>query len=231
MSAPFVIRYAFRLREGGERVFEVRLDPETLADLTPPPAQLPEWTQLEFHKCSNCPLASRTHPRCPTAVNLTEVVAAFAQTYSFQEAEVVVHIADRETRKQTSIQAGLSSFLGVRMATSGCPILGKLRPLVRFHLPFASELETIFRSVSMYLVGQYLKQQRGQEPDWSLGGLADIYREVGAVNRAFAGRLRAAAPTDANLNAIVLLDTFAKALPDSIDDRLSELQSLYSSWG
>ena len=59
------------------------------------------------------------------------------------------------------VQMGVSSLLGVIMTTSGCPIMAQLKPMVRFHLPFASLEETIFRMVSMHLVAQYLRHQDG----------------------------------------------------------------------
>ena len=37
------------------------------------------------------------------------------------------------------------------MALSGCPVLEQLKPMARFHLPFASVEETIYRAASMYL--------------------------------------------------------------------------------
>ena len=33
-----------------------------------------------------------------------------------------------------------------------------LKPMVRFHLPFATVEETVFRSVSTYLLSQYLAE-------------------------------------------------------------------------
>jgi hypothetical protein len=115
------------------------------------------------------------------------------------------------------------------MVTSGCPVLSKLRPMVRFHLPFAAELETIARSTSMYLLGQYFVSQQGGTPDWSLQGLAANYQAAGLVNRAFAKRLRTAAPKDANVNALIRLHTFAQALPDTIENQLEELKFLFES--
>ena len=115
------------------------------------------------------------------------------------------------------------------MVTSGCPVLAPLRPMVRFHLPFATRLETIFRAVSSYLVGQYLRARKGERADWELSGLAHTYKLVGKVNRAFALRLRAAVDKDANLNALVQLDVFAKALPESIDEELEDMRFLFES--
>ena len=40
------------------------------------------------------------------------------------------------------------------MATAGCPWTDRLRPMARFHLPFANEAETVYRSVSMYLLSR-----------------------------------------------------------------------------
>ncbi len=224
------LRYQFTPAAGPARTFTVTLDPAALANLTPPLDPAPEWTRLSYQQCPNCPLDPATHPACPTAVHLAGVVAGFSETHSFEEAEIRVETPERTFLQRTTVQRGLSSLLGIYMATAGCPILDKLRPMVRFHLPFASEEETLFRAASMYLVGQYLKAEEGGVPDWSLKGLAEIYRAVGAVNRAFATRLRVAVKKDANLNAIIVLDTFAKAFPDVIDDRLHELRYLFSSW-
>ena len=66
----------------------------------------------------------------------------------------------------------------------------RLKPMGRFHLPFATLEETIFRMVSMHLVAQYFQKQSGRTVEWNLDGLAKVYAEVGVVNRDFAQRLR-----------------------------------------
>ncbi|HCF59434.1 MAG TPA: hypothetical protein DFS52_15755 [Myxococcales bacterium] len=230
MEGAYPIHYLFRMSEGTEVEFTVRLDPETLLNVAPLPEAAPEWTRLEFQKCPNCSLAPQQMPLCPTAAQLVEAAAGFSQTLSFEEAEVRVDVPERSMSARTTVQAGLSSLLGIYMSTSGCPILAKLRPMVRFHLPFATPLETMFRSTSMYLVGQFLRMQEGHAPDWTLAGLADTYRETAEVNRAFARRLWAASEKDANINALILLDVFTKAVSDSIEDRLVELKSIFSAW-
>ena len=230
MEGAYPIHYLFRLNEGTEVEFTVRLDPETLLNVAPLPEAAPEWTQLEFQKCPNCALDPRQMPLCPTAAQLVEAAAGFSKTLSFEEADVRVDVPERSMSARTTVQAGLSSLLGIYMSTSGCPVLAKLRPMVRFHLPFATPLETMFRSTSMYLVGQFLRMQDGHAPDWTLAGLADTYRETAEVNRAFARRLWAASEKDANVNALILLDVFTKAVSDSIEDRLGELKGIFSAW-
>ena len=50
----------------------------------------------------------------------------------------------------------MSSVLGLIMATAGCPWTDRFRPMARFHLPFASEAETVYRSVCMFLLAREL---------------------------------------------------------------------------
>jgi hypothetical protein len=227
---PFVIKYSFVFGPESQREFTVELDPVTLQDTSPQREPPPAWSKLDYRKCPNCPLRSEEVPYCPAATSLSSVVPAFAETYSYEKADVRVEVGGRVIMSRTSVQAGLSSLLGVLMATSGCPILAKLRPMVRFHLPVASQEETIFRATAMYLVGQYVRSQTGEVPDWSLSGLADMYREIGIVNRAFASRLEAAVKKDANLNAVIMLDTFAKAMPDVVKQPLEEFEYLFKAW-
>lgn len=229
-SVPYSIHYEFTLPGGKTSSFTVKLDPETLLNLAPEPENPPEWTALPFQQCPNCPLDKKTCKACPVALNLSDVVHQFSEIFSFERVSARVTVPERVyVAEDISMQSALSSLLGVYMVTSGCPVLSKLRPMVRFHLPFAAELETIARSTSMYLLSQYFVSQRGGTPDWTLQGLAANYQAAGLVNRAFANRLRAAAPKDANVNALIRLHTFAQALPDTIENQLEELKFLFES--
>ncbi len=105
----------------------------------------------------------------------------------------------------------------------------RLKPMVRFHLPFASLTETIFRMVSMHLMAQYFLNQEGKAADWKLTGLENIYAEVGQVNRDFAQRLADAAKKDANVNALVNLDCFATMVPLAAEETLNEIKSYFSA--
>ncbi|HEY3445655.1 MAG TPA: hypothetical protein VGK67_04780 [Myxococcales bacterium] len=225
----YPIRYGFRFDDGRTVDFTVNLDGKTLllADAWPRPE--PEWARLDTDRCRGCTLpASELY--CPTAAHLAGVVKSFATTLSITEADVTVTLPEREYRKRTAVQTSLSSLLGVYMVSSGCPVLSALRPMVRFHLPFASELDTTFRSASMYLLAQFLRARSGLPTEWNLEGLAQAYRKIGDVNQAFASRLRHAAPLDANVNALVLLDVFAKVMPASIEEGLEDLRAAFGTW-
>ncbi|MGC4113903.1 MAG: hypothetical protein QM765_04455 [Myxococcales bacterium] len=227
--APYPIRYGFKFEDGRSAEFTVNLDPQTLLLADPWPTPEPEWARLANGRCRSCSLPA-TEAYCPTAAHVAGVVKSFAMTLSITEADVTVTLPEREYRKHGAVQTSLSSLLGIYMVSSGCPVLSALRPMVRFHLPFASELDTTFRAASMYLVAQYLRSRSGLPSEWSLDGLAEAYRRIGEVNQAFAARLRKAAPLDANINALVLLDVFAKVMPATIEEGLEDLRPAFASW-
>jgi hypothetical protein len=226
MSA-FVIRYEFS-HGGATKAFSITLDPKILQNTAPAPSSPPAWAKLSFQKCSNCPLREEDSPSCPAALTLSEVVESFADIFSYERVSARVTVPERVYENvDVSVQEALSSLLGVYMVTSGCPVLAKLRPMVRFHLPFASELETVTRTTSMYLLAQYLVAQDGGTPDWSLEGLSKNYEETTKVNRAFAQRLRAAVKKDANVNALIRLDSVARSVTDLIESQMDELRFLF----
>jgi hypothetical protein len=125
------------------------------------------------------------------------------------------------------VQNGLASLMGIFMVTSGCPILDRLRPMVRFHLPFATALETVYRTVSMYLIGEVFRMKRGQTPDWNMDKLNDLYRDIARVNKGLWNRLSKASAFDANVNAVIVLNTFGDALRFSLKKDLDDLSPLF----
>jgi hypothetical protein len=229
MKEHFKIIYAFRFEDGSTIKFDVRLDADTLAILPDQHEELPDWTLLAYHQCKICPLEVGSHPRCPVAANFSDIAAKFRKFASHDRVTVACIVEERTYSKTTTIQMGLSPLLGIIMTTSGCPIMEQLKPMVRFHLPFASLEETIFRMVSMHLVAQYLRHQAGKTAEWGLDGLRKIYAQVGQVNSDFAERLTGAAQNDVNINALVNLDAFAKMVPLAADKLLLKITPYFSA--
>jgi hypothetical protein len=229
MTEYFKITFAFKFTNGTVIHFNLRLNRENLALVPEERSELPEWTRLRYHQCANCPLEESTHPHCPIAANLSGVVEKFKNFVSHDRVGVVVIVEERTYSKDTTVQMGLSPLLGIIMTTSGCPVMEPLKPMVRFHLPFASLEETIFRMVSMYLVAQYLRKQAGKSASWDLDGLVKIYAEVGLVNTHFVDRLLGAAKNDVNVNALVNLDAFAKMVPLAADSMLAKIAPYFSA--
>jgi hypothetical protein len=207
------IVYTYKLKDGTSKMFDIRLEKDTLRYAPGKPGNRPLWALLNFNKCRICPLSESEHAYCPVAENLAGIVEEFKNLLSHETATVTVTTAERTYGKETAIQQGLAPLLGIVMTTTGCPVMEQLKPMVRFHLPFASIEETIFRMVSMHLVAQYYRHQDGRSAAWNLDGLMRIYSDVSKVNHDFANRMRAAASKDANVNALVSLDCFATMMP------------------
>jgi len=223
---PVQFTYRFEFPDGTEKSFVLDLDPRTLALKTEARPSYPEWTRLEFNKCSNCPLATSVE-HCPIAINLLDLAAEFGSQKSFEEVTVHVETAPRTYSRKTTLQKGLSSMLGIIMTTSGCPVMDRLRPNVRFHLPFATGLETFVRQISMHLIGNFFAARRGLPSESTLDALLELYREVTKVNKGMSARLLAATESDANVNALVILHTYGDGLQYYVMSSLEELEADY----
>jgi len=229
MTNYYKIAYAYTFGDGSVLRFDLRLNKGTLALDPDERVDQPEWTLLRYHQCANCPLDEGAHPHCPIAANISRIVEKFNDLISHDRVNVVVVTDERTYAKDTTVQMGLSPLLGIIMTTSGCPVMEQLKPMVRFHLPFASLEETIFRMVSMHLVAQYLRQQAGKTAEWNLDGLASIYAQISQVNKDFVDRLLGGAKTDVNVNALVNLDAFAKMVPLAADSMLEKITPYFSA--
>ena len=218
--------YKFQFDDGTQKKFELVLDEASLELIREDPDPKPEWTKLNYSQCENCPLPA-TEEYCPVAVSLAGLVETFHDAASYEAAMVTVETSQRTYFKKTTLQKGLSGIIGIYMSTSNCPITSKLRPMTRFHLPFANTIETFFRSISSYLTAQFLLMRRGEKPDWELEGLRDIYKEVNTVNKGMAARLHRATEKDANINAVVILHSFGDGITYFIESGLADLEPMF----
>ncbi|MEJ2544560.1 MAG: hypothetical protein P8Y99_10875 [Calditrichaceae bacterium] len=224
---PLLFDYTFNFKDGRILHFPILLDSIELSLLNFELEIEAEWAKLENHQCKNCTLTKENHPYCPIAKNLVNILSEFNDVVSYEQVDVIVKTDERTYSKNCGVQKGLGAMLGIYMVSSGCPIMSKLKPMVRFHLPFASVQETISRSVGSYLLGQYFNHKAGQKADWDLDGLKHSYKEIQTVNYAMARRLRSISAKDANVNALIILDIFAKEVPETIDTSLNQLKYLY----
>jgi hypothetical protein len=223
------INYHFVFEDKTEAHFPINLLLSNLEYFPQNNRQHPFWTKLVFNQCDCCQLKSDKYSHCPIAVNLEGIIATFRNRRSFENVLLRVETPERTYEKRIPLQHGLGSLLGIVMVTSGCPTMSVLKPMVRFHLPFATIEETIFRSVSCYLLGQYFRLKKGKEPDWNLDRLVKAYQNIQIINVGMTDRLRSISEEDANANAVVVLDVFAKALPSSIFLDIKELEYLYQN--
>ncbi len=226
MTEPLRIRYRFDLPDGSRKTLDLSFDAADFRLVNEAPAEPPFWTELKFSQCANCPLNPGEHTHCPAALQMAPAVDSLKALVSFDTVGVTVVQAERTIHAETSAQHAMSSVLGLIMATAGCPWTDRLRPMARFHLPFASEAETVYRSVCMFLLARELVGAGGH----GFAALEDLYDNLHVVNRDMSRRLGAATRTDPARNAMALLDSYTTLLPAALESRLEELKPLFGAW-
>ncbi|HQO09834.1 MAG TPA: hypothetical protein PLK90_08625 [Clostridiales bacterium] len=225
------IDYKFIFADGKEKDFSFQWDKDKIR-LTENRTEdhLPDWTELDFCKCPNCPLKSAFTRHCPLAVSLVNLVKYFDGLKSFEKVYLEVVIDGKKISQDTTVQKAVGAMMGLVNAASGCPHLAFFKPMAYFHLPLADKENTIFRATSMYLLAQYFLAKEGKKYEIDLQGLNKIYKNLSIVNSAVADRLRAASETDSAINAIVTLDIFAKTVPIHISTSLSSFRDLFEAY-
>lgn len=211
------LSYIFTFKDGREERLSLTFD----AEMRLQQQAQPHWTALDFHRCPHCPLAADVG-HCPFAAGLAPFIGNFAECDSYARVQVVVRSELRLVAAERALQHGLASLIGLIGATSGCPHLEFFRPMARFHLPFASEEETLVRAFSMHLLEDWVI---GRVP--SLDDLGEHYLAAAQVNRTMADRIRAVCRRDAVVNALVSLDAYAQAVPFVLEEKLAELRYIF----
>ncbi len=224
------IRYHFHLGAHGEEVVDLQLDSQTIEPTIQPENSLPAWTDLSFHQCPHCTLKPAEYSACPVAANISHVIGRFDNVVSYDEIDLEVTTDARHVTQHTTAQKGISSLLGLLFATSGCPYTNYMKPMARFHLPLATEEDTIFRAASMYLLAQYFLKRDGRNGGLNLTGLSKIYQDLHQVNTCIAERIKSFAQTDSSTNAVIILDTFTSIMPFAIEDHMDEIRHLFSAY-
>jgi hypothetical protein len=207
---------------------EVRLDFDAITlQLLPVDGQpTPSWARLDHHPCPHCPLSADS-VFCPSALGIARFIGAFDSRFSYQKAVVEVETPLRVVLSKSRFQAGMASLFGLVCATSGCPATQFLRPLARFHQPWADEQEALFRVFSAHLLSIHMKNVANASADRQ--SLDEVRAHYAALSRVLANlgeRLRPVVKRYAPLNAAILLDSLALIAPLNIEERFAELQSL-----
>ena len=201
-----------------ERTYRVKL---------PEDAARPDWARLEFERCPNCNLPD-SEAYCPAALALAQFLPLFETRISYEKAVVEVEMETRTVVSKTTFQFGMAALIGLAMAASGCPRTRFLRPMARTHLPFATDQETVFRTLAVHLLGQYVAHGKGGAAlSVSFDELKENYLQLSKVNTAMSERIRAAIKRDAAVNAVIILESFALIAPENIDYGFEDIQDLF----
>ncbi len=218
--------YHFDFPDNSKKRFLIKLDAETIeyksSNNIPP-----DWTLLGVARCPCCQLELSSQDYCPIAVNIADLVYAFKDTASHRSCRASCISTARICQKETTVQEGLASIMGIIMATSGCPSMSILKPMACFHLPFATVEESMYRSVSAYLLRQYFSHQDGENCDFFMHRIQEHYSEVQQVNEGILKRINMVSKMDADKNAIVTLNALAQILVMEVDEDLDSLKRLF----
>lgn len=224
--------YRFKFSDGRKITVTIHLQSDRMKLVKPViiDSEKPKWTKLGYYQCSNCTLDETEYAYCPAAENLVTIIDVFKDVPSTEIVEAAVQTPEREMRSKLQIQGAISSLMGIYMAISDCPVLRKFAPMAKFHLPFATLEETMYRTISNYLLAQYFIYMEEGKPDWKLDGLRKFYDEVEMVNVGLCNRIRSISPKDANINAVVVLDNFAKNITYLIDNVLESIKPMFKDY-
>jgi hypothetical protein len=224
---PYRIEYEFRFEDGTVRNFDIVIDPRRMEAIRPQSDSVPAWARLAFKRCHCCALSEPETTHCPIARNIAEIVEEFKDTISYKDCTVVCRTPERTYMKDCTVTDGLVSIFGLLNATSGCPTMGLFKPMARFHLPFATTEETVARSTSMYLLGQYFVHRRHGQPDLDLKRLDEHFEQVRQIDACLLERIRSVSQKDADDNAVVALHAMADILSMQIEYKLKNLEYLF----
>ncbi len=218
--------YCFDFPDNRKKRFLIQLAPDTYeyksSKNTPP-----DWALLGVARCKCCQLDLAEHEYCPIAANIAELVIAFKDIASHNSCLVSCISSARTCSKDTTVQEGLASIMGIIMATSGCPSMSILKPMACFHLPFATVEESMFRSVSVYLMRQYFSHKQGDNCDFFMHRIQEHYDEVQQVNEGILKRINMTSEMDADKNAIITLNSLAQILVMEVDEDLESFKRLF----
>ena len=224
------IQYRLGFADGSAKQLELHFRSDSLIPVGWVPSKPPEWAALSYHQCQNCPLDPEKVSYCPASLNLAKLVEQCHGLDLLDSVELKVTTAGRVVTVTTTVQKAIGSFIGLLMATSDCPHAAFFRPVARFHLPLATEGETMYRAVSSFLLGQYFARQSGQEAKFDLQGLIEIYQNLETVNTTLSGRLKAAGETGVVAKCMMEWDVFSGMFPLRVEELLKELRPLFSSY-
>ena len=111
------IQYKFSLLNGEVKYFLLKFDENTFDLIQEIPANLPQWTKLDFLQCSNCTLTVETTPYCPLAASLVTIVKDLGSMLSHEEIHLEVITEERKLEQNTTAQRGICSLMGLISAT------------------------------------------------------------------------------------------------------------------
>jgi hypothetical protein len=218
-------RYHLKLENGQVLAFEVLnkkgIDPAELNSYN----GIPEWVNLECEQCSVCPFATKDTTYCPAAFELQDVISQCQKIVSYERVEFSKETKTGTTTTQADMQTALFSVIGEKAISSACTVLNSRQWSLDYYSIMTTPENMFFRSLSTYLVRQFLIGSRDGEPDFQLKGHIDYVEEIISVFGNLLERFRYISGEDSTNNAIVRLVHSGQLLLLERDEWIEELKS------
>ena len=218
--APITFQYVFSIQDKPQYEISISIDSKTLNLIDRPTRKPAAWTKLSHHQCPNCPLDPAEVERCPVATNISSVISQFQDGVSCEATHVTVITSERTYSKSTDLQRGLNSIFGLIMASSSCPHFEWLKPLARFHLPFASFEETLFRSISSCTLSELIAHKSVRDIEDIFKLVKHRYEQLAIINAALVKRIGGVGKGEADKNAIVTFHSYCQMFDLSLSGEL-----------
>ena len=190
------------------------------------------WSELSFHQCSHCPLTNEQI--CPVAAQLSHLNSIYQRFKSFDTIEVTLSEDTLTVDKQKNVlttqvtaQQLLTSMAGLLIAgTQRCQHTQFLFPMARFHHPFSSMEESVYRALAnLALIYQF------EKISVSFAEFVNYkYKQLSIINRQQIKRMQAQPDgCEALVNGIMNLEMFIQGVLFNLNNDFSELAHLFAA--
>ena len=104
-------KYRFKNKETAFN-YVVEIDDQTLGLMDKSGSdEVPEWVNLEYNKCPNCPLNETITPHCPVAKSIDTLCRTVKSSHSYDVYKTTVVSPFRIYYSEVDFQTGLKSYL------------------------------------------------------------------------------------------------------------------------
>lgn len=220
--------FQFKFPDGNKYGYKVIIDrvSKNLINPVKTPKSFQYFTNLEAHKCSNCPLNAKDVPECPVAKNLVQPLSMFKNIISFQAIELIVTSNAINYSKEVQSQEAIGTFLQLVVIASECPHMDFLKPSILEYVPFQEEQEFVLKCLKSYFFQHYMSKGPDEEP--SMEALIDNFTQLKVVNRGIIKRIQELESEDSGRNAMVFFDSIIQCFEMELDQKFPSAKELFS---
>ena len=173
---------------------------------------IPGWVKLECEQCGLCPFTTNDTIYCPAAFELQDVISQCRKFASYEQVEFSKETEKGTITTKTDMQKALFSVIGEKAISSACTVLNSRQWSLDYYSMITTPENIFYRSLSTYLVRQFLIGSSGREPDFQLTGHIDYVEEIISVFRSLLQRFRNISGMDSTNNAVIRLVTSGQIL-------------------